>query len=37
MMQDTPKDGFKDISLSDFGQGVGELNSGVLDKLFDLS
>ena len=36
-MQDIHHDGFKQINLSDFGQGVEELNLGVLDKLVNLS
>ena len=37
LMQDIDNDGLYSFTLSEFGQGVGELNLGVLDKLFDLS
>ena len=37
MMQDTHAGGFKSIRLLDFGEGVEELNQGLLDKLYDMS
>ena len=37
LMQDTPFYGFKEIALCEFGQGIGELDLGVLNKLVDQS